>query len=368
MSDIPLVDLAAQHAFLRGEISNELARLMERGSFILGEPVLRFEEAFASFSGAAHCVGVANGTDALELALRAIGVGPGDEVLVPANTFVATALAVARAGATPAFADCDERYHLIDVDDAARRITEHTRAIIPVHLYGQMASMDAVADLAERHGLAIVEDAAQAHGATQKEAPPASQSRAATYSFYPSKNLGAYGDAGAVTTNGDELAAQVRALRNYGSDTKYEHPVPGFNSRLDALQAAILSIKLGHVAGWNDARRAAASRYDELLGDVDGVEIPETMPGNTHVWHLYVVRVRNRDRVLRALIDDGIGAGIHYPKPLHLQGAFAGQGCAEGDFPVAEAAAAEILSLPLYPEITDKRLERVANALRSALA
>lgn len=368
MSDIPLVDLAAQHAFLRGEISNELAHLMASGTFILGEPVQKFEEEFASFTGSAHCVGVANGTDALELVLRALGVGPGDEVLVPANTFVATALAVMRAGATPTFVDCDERYHLIDIDDAARRVTGRTKAIIPVHLYGQMAPMDALFDFAERHGLAIVEDAAQAHGATQKESAPATSGRAATYSFYPSKNLGAYGDAGAVCTNDDELAAKIRALRNYGSEQKYDHPVPGFNSRLDALQAAILSIKLRHLAEWNDKRRWAASRYEELLGDVDGIELPETMPANTHVWHLYVVRVRNRDRVKGALFADGIGAGVHYPKPLHLQGAFAGQGCAEGDFPVAEAAAGEILSLPLYPEITDNRLERVASALRRALA
>jgi dTDP-4-amino-4,6-dideoxygalactose transaminase len=231
-----------------------------------------------------------------------------------------------------------------------------------------MAPMDAVADLAARRGLAIVEDAAQAHGATQKDAPPGATSHAATYSFYPSKNLGAYGDAGAVATNDDRLAATIRALRNYGSETKYEHPKPGFNSRLDALQAAILSVKLPHLEAWNEARREAARRYDELLGDTGGVEIPETMSGNTHVWHLYVLRVGRRDAVLKSLHDRGIGAGIHYPKPLHLQGAFASQGCAEGDFPVAEAAAAEILSLPLYPEITTKQQERVAAAVREAVA
>lgn len=366
-NDIPLVDLRVQHALLRGEISNELARLMERGAFILGDAVSGFEASFASFCGASYCVGVANGTDALELALRALGVGPGDEVLVPANTFVATALAVGRAGATPAFVDCDEQYHLIDLDDAERRITEHTKAIIPVHLYGQMAPMDAVANLATRHGLAVVEDAAQAHGATQKHAPPGASSSAATYSFYPSKNLGAYGDAGAVATNDDAMAATIRALRNYGSDCKYDHPVAGFNSRLDALQAAVLSVKLGHLDAWNEARREAARRYDELLGDTAGIEIPETMPGNTHVWHLYVVRVGRRDEVLAALSQQGIGAGIHYPKPLHLQGAFESHGCAEGDFPVAEAAAAEILSLPLYPQITRKQQVRVADALKDAI-
>jgi len=366
VSTIPLVDLAAQHATVGAEIEAELARLMRSTAFILGEPVERFEKEFAAFSGAGHCVGVANGTDALELAFRALGIGPGDDVLVPANTFAATALAVARAGARPVFVDCDDRYQLVDVGSARTRVTPNTKAIVPVHLFGQMAPMADVNDIAKSLDLHVVEDAAQAHGARQNDAPPGATTPAATYSFYPSKNLGAYGDAGAVTINDPAIAEALRALRNYGSDTKYEHPVAGFNSRLDTLQAAVLSIKLKHLAGWNEQRRAAAARYDEMLADLE-VRVPETAPGNIHVWHLYVVRAARRDEVLTSLQDQGIGAGIHYPKPLHLQGAFASLGHSPGDFPVAERVASEILSLPLYPEITPEQQERVVDALRKAI-
>jgi len=282
---IPLVDLAAQHAVVGDEIETELARLMRSTAFILGEPVERFEEAFASFSGAGYCLGVANGTDALELAFRALGIGPGDEVIVPANTFAATALAVLRAGATPVFVDCDERYQLIDIGSAAPHLGPRTKMVVPVHLFGQMAPMDQVLRLAAAKGLSVVEDAAQAHGALQKGAAPGTGSAAATYSFYPSKNLGAYGDAGAVVTNDPARADAIRALRNYGSDVKYEHPVAGFNSRLDALQAAVLWVKLRYLERWNEQRRSAAQRYDELLADLD-VRAPEIAPGNIHVWHL----------------------------------------------------------------------------------
>jgi dTDP-4-amino-4,6-dideoxygalactose transaminase len=367
VTDIPLADLAAQHARVAGEVLPEMTRLIERGAFILGEPVARFEEAFAAFAGARHCIGVANGTDALELAIRAAGVGPGDEVVIPANTFAATALAAVRAGARPVFADCDDRFHLLDVEDAARRAGPAVKAIVPVHLYGQMAATDRVAALAAERGLVVVEDAAQAHGATRNGEPPGRSALAATYSFYPSKNLGAYGDAGAVVAGDDGFAARVRALRAYGSDRKYDHPVPGFNSRLDAIQAAVLSVKLAHLAAWNTERSAAAARYSEALSDVDDVRLPEVAPGNTHVWHLYVVRVPRRDEVLRSLHDQGIGAGIHYPRPLHLEGAFRELGYERGDLPVAERLADEILSLPLYPEITQGQQERVVEALRKAL-
>lgn len=368
MTDIPLVDLAAQHADVGTEITAELTRLMTRSAFILGEPVARFEEEFAAFCDAAHCVGVANGTDALELAFRAAGVGPGDEVLVPVNTFAATALAVVRAGATPVFVESDGRYHLIDTADAERKITPRTKSIVPVHLYGQIAPMEAVRGLAEAHGITVIEDAAQAHGASRHGAAPGRWGAVATFSFYPSKNLGAYGDAGAVVTNDEEIAGRVRALRNYGSEIKYEHPVAGFNSRLDALQAAVLSVKLRRLEGWNAKRREAAARYDEMLADIAEVAHPQTMPGNIHVWHLYVVGVPRRAEVLRSMHEQGVGAAIHYPKPLHLQGAFASLGHTPGDFPVAERAAAEILSLPLYPEITLEQQERVVDALRKALS
>ena len=368
MSDVPLVDLAAQHAAVGEEIVATLTRLMERSAFILGEPVAEFEEAFARFCDAQHCVGVANGTDALELAVRALGIEPGDEVIVPANTFAATALAVVRAGAIPRLADCDPLYDLIDVADAERRIGPATKVIIPVHLYGQMADMEAVRTLASASDIAIVEDAAQAHGASQNGAPPGADSAVATFSFYPSKNLGAYGDAGAIVTNDGAVASSVRALRNYGSDTKYEHPLAGFNSRLDSLQAAVLSVKLRHLDEWNEHRRRAAELYEELLADVDGVTTPRVAPGNIHVWHIYGVKVDRRDEVLASLHEQGVGAGVHYPKPLHLQGAFSSLGCHMGDFPNAERSAASELSLPLYPEITPEQQERVVDALRKALS
>lgn len=368
MTDIPLADLAAQHARVAGEVMGEITRLIEQGSFILGEPVARFEKDFASFARAGHCIGVANGTDALELAFRALGIGGGDGVVMPVNTFAATALAATRAGARPVFVDCDERTHLIDVEQAARRFPTDVKAVVPVHLYGQMAPMEAIARWARDSGLAIVEDAAQAHGASQDGDAPGRHAAAASYSFYPSKNLGAYGDAGAVVTDDAALAARVRALRAYGSDRKYDHPVQGFNSRLDTIQAAVLSIKLARLEEWNAERRTAAARYDEMLADLEHVRLPETAPGNVHVWHLYVVRVPRRDDVLASLLDQGIGAGIHYPRPLHLEGAFRDLGHRPGDFPVAERLAGEILSLPLYPEITPAQQERVVDALRKALS
>ena len=368
MSTIPLVDLRAQHATVAAEVAAGMARVLERTSFILGPEVGEFEAAFARFARVRHCVGVASGTDALELGLRAIGVGPGDEVILPTNTFIATALAVVRAGATPVLVDCEPGSQLIDPAAVARRLGPRTRVILPVHLFGQMAPVEALRPLAERAGALLFEDACQAHGATRHGTPAGGVGVAAGISFYPGKNLGAYGDAGALLTDSDDIAARVRALRSYGSEAKYEHPELGFNSRLDTLQAAVLAAKLPHLAAWNAARRAAAAHYDALLADLPGVVRPTTVPGNEHVWHLYVVRVPRRDLVLATLSASGIGAGIHYPVPIHLQGAFRTLGHGPGDFPVAEAAAREILSLPLYPEITSAQQERVVAALRAALA
>jgi dTDP-4-amino-4,6-dideoxygalactose transaminase len=367
MSAVPPVDLRLQHQAIAEEIAQGFAAVFENTAFILGPAVKEFEAAYAAFVGAKHCVGVANGTDALELALRAAGAGSDTEVLLPANTFVATALAVLRAGARPVLVDCDPDFYLLAVKQAAARVTEKTRFVMPVHLYGQMAPIEAVDALARAHGLTVIEDAAQAQGARRHGRAAGACGLAGGTSFYPGKNLGAYGDAGAVTTDSDEMASKIRALRNYGSAVKYHHPEPGFNSRLDTLQAVVLNAKLKRLAGWNDARRTAAHRYDELLADLPVVTPPRTLPGNEHVFHLYVVRVPDRDEVVRKLNADGIGAQVQYPIPIHLQGAFAGLGLQEGSFPIAEKAAREILSLPIFPEITADQQSRVVASLRRAL-
>lgn len=364
---VPLVDLHAQHREVAAEVEEGFARVIARTAFVLGDEVAAFEEAFARYAGVRHVVGVANGTDALELALRAAGIGPGDEVIVPANSFIASAQAVARAGARPALVDCDPDHHLIDVEAAGERAGPQTRAIMPVHLYGQAAPMEGVAALAAERGLAVIEDAAQAQGARRRGISAGAFGLAAGTSFYPGKNLGAYGDAGAVLTSDEATAARVRALRNNGSTVKYHHPETGFNSRLDTLQAVVLSAKLRRLEAWNEMRREAARRYDELLAGADGVVLPRTLPGNVHVWHLYVVRVPDRDRVLAELNAAGVGAGIHYPIPIHLHGAMGFLGHGEGDFPVAERAAREILSLPMFPGITPSQQERVAEELVRAL-
>jgi dTDP-4-amino-4,6-dideoxygalactose transaminase len=364
---IPLVDLRLQHAQVAGEVEAGWARVLADTAYVLGAEVAAFEREFAGYCGARHCVGVANGTDALELALRAAGVGAGDEVILPANTFIASAEAVLRAGARVVLADCDPSYLLIDPAAVKDALTPRTRAVMAVHLYGQVAPVDELAAIGEAGGVALIEDAAQAQGARRHGAAAGSLGLAAGTSFYPGKNLGAYGDAGAVLTGDDDVARRVRALRNHGSEVKYEHPELGFNSRLDTLQAVVLRAKLARLEAWNADRRAAADRYTELLGGCEPVTLPATMPGNVHAWHLYVVQVDDRDRVLAALNAAGIGAGIHYPVPIHLQGALAHLGHRRGDFPVAEAAAGRILSLPMYPGITAGQQERIADTLRKAV-
>jgi dTDP-4-amino-4,6-dideoxygalactose transaminase len=358
----PFVDLRAAHAEVADEIRAGLDRVMADAAFVQGPDVAAFEEEFARFCGVAHCVGVGNGTDALELALRAAGVRAGAEVVLPANTFVATAEAVVRAGARPVLTDVDPHCLLMDPAALYRAIGPRTRAIIPVHLYGQQAPMRELTEL----GVPVIEDAAQSQGATQYGR--SFFGLLAATSFYPGKNIGAYGDAGAVLTDSAELARAVRLLGAHGSEVKYRHETLGFNSRLDTLQAVVLRAKLRRLAGWNDLRRAAAARYTELLADLDSVLMPETADGNEHVWHLYVVRVRDRDRdeVVAALRDQGVPAQIHYPVPVHLQPAFADLGYGPGDFPVTEAAAEQIISLPLHPHITPEQQERVADALRKA--
>ena len=365
--NVPLVDLRAQMAEIAVELAPEVERILSTAAFVGGPDVAVFERAYAEFVGVRHCIGVANGTDAIELALRALGVGPGDEVVVPANTFIATAEAVARAGATPVLVDVDQRTLLIDPALVAKAVTPRTRAVLPVHLFGQLAPVDEISSALAGTDVVIVEDAAQSQGATRHGVVSGALGRLASTSFYPGKNLGAAGDAGAVTTDDDELAERVRLLGSHGSPAKYVHDSLGFNSRLDTIQAVVLTHKLARLPAWNDRRRSAAARYDELLADLTDVVRPAQLEGNEHVWHLYVVRVPRRDEVLARLNAEGIGAGIHYPVPVHLTGAFADLGHGEGDFPETERAAAQILSLPIFPHITAEQQERVVSVLGDAL-
>lgn len=379
---IPLVDLQAAHAEVADEVDVGFKRIIANTAFIGGEEVTAFEREYAAFSGVPHCVGVANGTDALELALRAVGVGPGGEVILPANTFIATAEAVARTGAGVVLVDVDPNSYLIDTDAALAAVTPATAAVVPVHLYGQLAPVERLVGALRGTGVTVVEDAAQCQGATRHGVGAGaiavggvSQTLGgrrvggvAATSFYPGKNLGAYGDAGAVVCTDPDVAATVRTIANHGGLTRYAHELIGFNSRLDGLQAVVLRAKLARLAEWNAARRVAARRYDELLAPLPVVR-PETLPGNEHVWHLYVIQVPgDRDAVVARLNEDGIGAAVHYPTPVHLTAAFAGLGYARGDFPNAESAAARIVSLPIYPQIRADQQRRVVDRLAAALA
>lgn len=367
-SPIPLVDLKAQYHSLRSEIDAAMAAVVEATAFINGPDVAAFEGEFARFCGAEYCVGVSSGLEALRLILVAAGIGAGDEVIVPANTFIATALAVSGVGATVVLADCDRRTSNLDLAATRRAITPRTKAIIPVHLYGQPVDWAGLEVIATQHGLLLIEDAAQAHGARVGPRQCGSLGLAAAFSFYPGKNLGAFGDAGAVTTNDAGLAERIRQARSYGERRKYEHTVKGGNWRLDTLQAAVLRVKLRHLAVWNERRRSIAAAYTERLGDCREVILPHVIAGVTPVWHLYVVEVEKRDRVLKALHQRGVMAGIHYPCPIHLQPAYADLGLAEGAFANAELLAPRILSLPIFPEMTDAQVDAVCAALRAALA
>jgi dTDP-4-amino-4,6-dideoxygalactose transaminase len=364
---VPFLDLAAQSAEIADEVLPVWQRLFESAGFIGGSEIAAFEREYAEYIGVEHVIGVSNGTDALELAYRAVGVGPGDEVIIPANTFIATAEAVSRIGAVPVFVDVDDEHLLIDPDAVEAAITERTRVIAPVHLFGQTAPVERILPIAEKHGLVVVEDAAQSQGASSSAGRAGALSRVAATSFYPGKNLGAAGDAGAVMTSDAGIADLIRSLAAHGSSVKYVHDHIGMNARLDAIQAAVLRAKLKRLEGWNVARRVAADRYARLLGDDDGVRLPSVRPGNTDVWHLFVVRVAERERVMAELSDAGIGVGIHYPTPVHLTEAYAGLGYRRGQFPVTETAADRILSLPMFPQLTSEQQERVAEALRDAV-
>ncbi len=361
---IPFVDLAGQSRNLRDELMAAIGEVVDGAHYILGMHVEEFERAFAEFCGADHCIGMANGTEALHMTLRALGVGPGDEVITAANTFIATTLAIAYTGATPVLVDCREDDFTIDPEHLERAISPRTKVILPVHLYGQLADMPTILDVARRHNLAVVQDACQAHGALLEDRPVGAWGDAACYSFYPSKNLGGLGDGGAVVTNRADLADRLQLVRNYGQRPKNVYQTLGFNCRLDTLQAAALSVKLRHLAEWNDARRAAAATYNELLRDTE-LELPVERADARHVYHLYVVRHPRRDELAAHLQQQGVQCGIHYPDPLHFTGPFQRARTVPDGVPVATRLSREILSLPMFPEITDDQIQQVAEAVRS---
>lgn len=363
---VPFLDLAEQSAEIADEVLPAWKDLLTRAAFVGGAEVSAFEAEFADYIGIDHVIGVGNGTDALEIAYRAVGIGPGDEVILPVNTFIATAEAVTRVGATPVFVDCDEHL-LIDPRAVEAALTSRTRAIVPVHLYGQTADVQAVRAVADPRDVAVIEDAAQSQGASSPAGRAGTLARVAATSFYPGKNLGAAGDAGAVMTSDDDVAEFARSYAAHGSTVKYVHERVGANSRLDAVQAVVLRAKLRRLERWNAARHAAAERYGELLAGLPEVTAPVTRAGNADVWHLYVVQVDDRDHVAAELGRRGVGAAIHYPYPLHLTAAYERLGYRRGQFPVAEAAAARILSLPMFPHLTADQQVCVVDALRSAV-
>ena len=360
---IPLVDLKAQYVGIKLEIDAAMQRVVNNTSFILGKEVAEFEKNFAAFCRVQHCVGTDSGTAALHLALLICGVKPDDEVITTTHTFIATSEVISLVGANPVFVDIDPRTYNVDPNLIARAITPRTRAIIPVHLYGQPAEMDGILEIARKHNLRVIEDAAQAHGAEYRGQRAGTMGDVACFSFYPGKNLGAYGDAGALVTNDGELAAHARMLRDHGRSEKYAHKLVGYGYRLDSLQAAILGAKLPHLDAWNARRRAIAECYDELLTNSD-VVTPFVPSHIKPVYHIYCIRHKNRDALQKHLKARGIDTGIHYPIPLHLQPVYQNLDYNVGDFPHTEKAANEILSLPMYPELTDTQVQQIADAIK----
>lgn len=359
------MDLVAQYQQIKPEVDAAMAKVCARGDFVLGEDVKLLEQEFAAFCQAPHCVTVANGTEALKLALLACGIGAGDEVITCTHTFIATVAAIDQAGARPVLVDCDPRFYTIDPAQVERAITPRTKAIMPVHLYGQAADMDPILEIARQRKLYVIEDACQAHGAEYKGRRCGSMGDITGFSFYPGKNLGAYGDGGAITTTRADLAERVMLLRNHGQKVKYEHMVKGFNSRLDTLQAVVLRVKLRRLEQWNEARRQAAAKYDKLLAGT-GLITPKVASYAKPVFHLYVVQVPDRDKQQAAFDAAKVSYGIHYPIPVHLQPAFADLGYKRGSFPVTEALVSKIISLPMFPELTDSQLQQVAGACLKA--
>lgn len=364
---VPFINLPAQFQEIKSEILSEIVNVLENANFTLGPKVASFEKDFASFCNVNYAVGVNSGTDALHFALRALNVKAGDEVILPAHTFVATVEAVLHCGATPVLVDVDPESYTMDPQKIVEKITRKTKAIIPVHLYGQMADMDAIAKIAQEYNLQVVEDACQAHGALYKGKSAGSIGNIGCFSFYPGKNLGAYGDGGACITNNIEIARKIRLLRDHGSEEKYVHELVGYTSRLHALQAAILSVKLRHLAEWNSKRIAIAQNYSELLSEVPELKVPFVPSYNKHVFHLYVVQVEQRNKVINYLKSEGIQTMIHYPTPLHLQKAYTNLGYKKGDFPVSEALCNKVVSIPIYPELTEQQVSYVCDSLCEAL-
>ncbi|HTS35729.1 MAG TPA: DegT/DnrJ/EryC1/StrS family aminotransferase [Candidatus Solibacter sp.] len=364
---IPLLDLKAQYRSIKPEIDAAIARVLDSCQFVLGSEVGAFEQEFAAYCGTSECIALNSGTSALHLALLAAGIGPGDEVITVPFTFVASVAAVLYVGARPVLVDIDPHSFTMDPNAVEAAITPRTKAILPVHLYGQSADMDPIMEIARRHGLIVIEDAAQAHGAKYKGRPVGSIGDIGCFSFYPGKNLGAYGEGGAVTTNNPEYGRTVRMLRDWGQDRKYHHLLRGYNYRMEGFQGAILRVKLRHLEEWTAARRMVVGKYNELLAD-SGVETPREMPWARHVYHLYTVRSGCRDALQQSLAAEGVQTGVHYAVPAHLQPAYSDLGYGKGSLPESEKAAAEVLSLPLYPELSDAQIEAVTRAVQEFMS
>ena len=360
---VPFVDLKAQYRSIKREIDEAIQHVLDTSHFVLGEDVAAFEQDFAAYCGGGEAIAVNSGTSALHLALLAAGIGPGDEVITVPFTFVATAAAILYTGATPVYVDIDPRTFTMDASRVERTITSRTRAMLPVHLYGHPANMDPLVEIARRHKLVLIEDAAQAHGAEYKGRRVGSIGDMGCFSFYPGKNLGAYGEGGAVVTGNAEYAGKIRMLRDWGQDRKYHHLYLGYNYRMEGIQGAILKVKLRHLEAWTEARRAHARRYREILADA-GVQLPEEMSWARHVYHVFAVRTAEREALQNSLHQAGVQTGIHYPVPVHEQPGYADARHKRGDFPESERAAAEVLSLPMYAELTEDQLQQVADSLR----
>lgn len=361
---VPFLDLKAQYTTLRPEADEAIGRVLASCAFAGGPEVEAFEKAFANYCEVDECMGVGSGTGALELILRAYGIGPGDDVITAANTFFATAEAISLVGARPVLIDADEGTALMDHKLLEKAITSQTKAVIPVHLFGQPADMDSILEIARKYKLIVIEDSCQAHGARYKGRKTGSLSDSAAFSFYPGKNLGAYGEAGAVTTNDPHIAERIRMLRDHGMPRKYQHELVGRNDRMDGIQGAILGVKLRHLDGWNEARRRHAAQYRSLLGDCDRIKLIKERGDSQPVYHLFVARVTDRDRVLSELKEAGIATGIHYPIPIHLQRAYEFLGYKEGSFPVSETLALEMISLPMFAELSQEQICFVADTLK----
>ena len=363
--NVPFLNLKVQYEALKADIDTAIAAVIEKTAFAGGPFVSQFEEEFAAYCDCQYGVGVSSGTSALWLVLEAMGIGAGDEVITTPNTFIATAEAISFCGATPVFVDIIEETSNLDPTRIEAAITPNTKAIIPVHLFGQMADMDPIMEIAKKHNLYVIEDASQAHGAYYKGKRAGSIAHAGCFSFYPGKNLGAYGEAGGVVTNDEDLANRIRMIRDHGQSKKYFHDIVGWNARMDGIQGAVLSVKLKHIDSWNDLRRANAAIYDSLLADVHGIILPTVASYGTPVFHIYATRTAKRDEILSAMKEKQVYCGIHYPVPLHMQKAYADLGYSEGDFPISEACSASYLSLPMFPELTREQIEFAVQTLEA---